>query len=247
MVCYTSYTTINHSVTCRSTPAMETVLPLGWYHPISLTEANGLGTFFLRWVAPPQSSKEITVPDAWKTGRIWGRRSCDFSKPGTQDCLLGACAGGLECKGPVSLEPSPFVAQSGLNWTSLSLSLLGNRGLLPSLSLSSPCVRRTGGTFTMSGLVMVSAFHLGSHLRLRLAAWWNAVSTSPPLAPIRSRDPMTPMEPLLDARALASQARTVTRVRESTTNPHAFADKLLSYFIQLLHRAIRQSRGLPSL
>ncbi|KAH8112928.1 thaumatin-like protein [Phellopilus nigrolimitatus] len=50
------------------------------------------------WEAPAHSSVSFTVPDDWKSGRIWGRRDCDFSKnPGPSSCVTGGCNGGLLC------------------------------------------------------------------------------------------------------------------------------------------------------
>ncbi|KXN89702.1 Pathogenesis-related protein 5 [Leucoagaricus sp. SymC.cos] len=50
------------------------------------------------WEAPPGTSVTFNVPNDWKSGRIWGRRNCDFStNPGPNSCLDGGCNGGLEC------------------------------------------------------------------------------------------------------------------------------------------------------
>jgi hypothetical protein len=50
------------------------------------------------WESPPKNSTQFSVPDNWKSGRIWGRRNCDFSTtPGPNSCLDGGCNGGLEC------------------------------------------------------------------------------------------------------------------------------------------------------
>ena len=50
----------------------------------------------------------VDVPDDWTAGRIWGRRDCDFSEAETQDCIIGACTGGLQCTQPVC---QPFLGQ----------------------------------------------------------------------------------------------------------------------------------------
>ncbi|TRM61306.1 thaumatin [Schizophyllum amplum] len=50
------------------------------------------------WEAPAWSSVTFNVPDDWQSGRIWGRRNCDFStNPGPNSCLTGGCNGGLVC------------------------------------------------------------------------------------------------------------------------------------------------------
>ena len=88
--------------------------PFYWVRVIQSlrSKLTGLAPFF-RWEAPPQSTEELCVPDNWTSGRIWGRRNCDFSKPEVQDCTLGACIGGLECKQPVSLRPFPSLHNRG--------------------------------------------------------------------------------------------------------------------------------------
>lgn len=71
-----------------------------------------------RWEAPAGNTTSFTVPDNWKSGRIWvhlqffnylirfvnllmyrhkGRRDCDFSKPAVSACSTGSCNGGLLC------------------------------------------------------------------------------------------------------------------------------------------------------
>jgi len=49
------------------------------------------------WEAKPNTKVSFKVPDDWKSGRIWGRRYCNFSKPGPTSCLDGGCNGGLKC------------------------------------------------------------------------------------------------------------------------------------------------------
>lgn len=36
-------------------------------------------------------SQNITIPNNWKSGRIWGRRNCNFNNnlPGYQQCATG--------------------------------------------------------------------------------------------------------------------------------------------------------------
>ncbi|KAG7100254.1 hypothetical protein E1B28_002026 [Marasmius oreades] len=53
------------------------------------------------WEAPPGRSVRFTVPNDWKSGRIWGRTGCYFDKdPGPSSCITGGCVGGLECTQP---------------------------------------------------------------------------------------------------------------------------------------------------
>ncbi|KAL1716423.1 thaumatin [Schizophyllum commune] len=51
------------------------------------------------WEAPAYSSVTFNVPDHWTSGRIWGRRDCDFSSGSTEPstCVSGGCLGGLVC------------------------------------------------------------------------------------------------------------------------------------------------------
>ncbi|EPQ51745.1 thaumatin-like protein [Gloeophyllum trabeum ATCC 11539] len=49
------------------------------------------------WEAPPRSSVSFMVPDNWASGRIWGRRDCDFDANGNGTCVDGGCNGGLVC------------------------------------------------------------------------------------------------------------------------------------------------------
>ena len=89
------------------------------------------------------------MPDNWKSGRIWGRRACDFSQnPGPNSCLTGGkntlagpreivhrppsgsagCNGGLECDPhtgtgvpPASVAEWTLSDASGLDWYDVSL------------------------------------------------------------------------------------------------------------------------------
>ncbi|OBZ76845.1 Pathogenesis-related protein 5 [Grifola frondosa] len=49
------------------------------------------------WEAPPSNSVSFSVPDNWESGRIWGRRDCNFSITTGPTCLDGWCNGGLLC------------------------------------------------------------------------------------------------------------------------------------------------------
>lgn len=48
------------------------------------------------WEAQAYAEFRFYVPDRW-AGRFWGRRNCDFSRPGPTSCLTGGCNGGLMC------------------------------------------------------------------------------------------------------------------------------------------------------
>ncbi|KAF8810309.1 thaumatin-like protein [Phlegmacium glaucopus] len=63
-----------------------------------LNVAQNVPSFPTGWEAPAGSQVSFAVPDNWKSGRIWGRRNCDFTtNPGPNSCLTGGCNGGLEC------------------------------------------------------------------------------------------------------------------------------------------------------
>nr|VWO99778.1 Phosphate:H symporter (Phosphate:H symporter, variant) [Ganoderma boninense] len=51
------------------------------------------------WQQSPHQKVSFTVPNNWKSGRIWGRTGCDFSNgaPGPNQCVTGGCNGGLKC------------------------------------------------------------------------------------------------------------------------------------------------------
>ncbi|KAI0635703.1 Osmotin thaumatin-like protein [Trametes polyzona] len=51
------------------------------------------------WQQNAHQTVSFTVPNNWRAGRIWGRRSCNFSKgpAGPNQCLDGGCNGGLQC------------------------------------------------------------------------------------------------------------------------------------------------------
>lgn len=49
------------------------------------------------WEAAPGSKVTFDVPNDWRSGRIWGRRDCDFKKQGALACATGSCNGGLLC------------------------------------------------------------------------------------------------------------------------------------------------------
>jgi len=67
--------------------------------PAMFTDPSGpIPNYPTGWTAASQSSVNFAVPDNWKSGRIWGRRNCDFStNPGPNSCLDGGCNGGLQC------------------------------------------------------------------------------------------------------------------------------------------------------
>ncbi|TFK19624.1 Osmotin thaumatin-like protein [Coprinopsis marcescibilis] len=50
------------------------------------------------WEARAGTGVSFFVPDNWVSGRIWGRRNCNFANnPGPNSCLTGGCNGGLQC------------------------------------------------------------------------------------------------------------------------------------------------------
>ncbi|KAM5538515.1 hypothetical protein V8D89_007848 [Ganoderma adspersum] len=69
--------------------------------PSKPTQATG-------WQQNAHQKVSFSVPNNWKSGRIWGRTGCDFSKgaPGPTQCLTGGCNGGLKCD-PNSGTPVP--------------------------------------------------------------------------------------------------------------------------------------------
>ncbi|KAF8964741.1 thaumatin-like protein [Flammula alnicola] len=63
-----------------------------------LNVASNVPAYSTGWEAKAWTKVSFTVPDNWKSGRIWGRRNCDFStNPGPNSCLTGGCNGGLVC------------------------------------------------------------------------------------------------------------------------------------------------------
>ncbi|EJC99749.1 thaumatin-like protein [Fomitiporia mediterranea MF3/22] len=80
------------------------------------------------WEAKAGSEVSFNVPDGWKSGRIWGRKDCDFSKnPGPNSCPAGGCNGGLECDASTGTGvPPASLAEwtlngDGLDWYDVSL------------------------------------------------------------------------------------------------------------------------------
>ncbi|EIM87400.1 thaumatin-like protein [Stereum hirsutum FP-91666 SS1] len=94
-----------------------------------LNVASDVPSFPTGWEAPPTNSVTFFVPDDWKSGRIWGRRGCDFStNPGADSCLDGGCNGGLECSTtagtgvpPATLAEWTLQASSNLDFYDVSL------------------------------------------------------------------------------------------------------------------------------
>ncbi|CAE6428460.1 unnamed protein product [Rhizoctonia solani] len=68
------------------------------------------------WEAPAGSKVSFTVPDNWKSGRIWARTGCDFTKnAGIESCVTGGCQGGLECDARVVADPPVTYAEFTLD------------------------------------------------------------------------------------------------------------------------------------
>ncbi|KAL5533498.1 hypothetical protein ACEPAF_5274 [Sanghuangporus sanghuang] len=100
-----------------------------------------------RWEATAGSLWKFQVPNNWTSGRIWGRRDCDFnsnsSGDGTDSCSTGSCIGGLECTAtngtgipPATLAEWTLNTEDGLDYYDVSLvdgynmpmSILTNKG-----------------------------------------------------------------------------------------------------------------------
>jgi len=69
--------------------------------PAMFTDLN-VGTavpdYTTGWEQAAYAAVSFSVPDNWSSGRIWGRRNCDFSvNPGPNSCATGGCNGGLVC------------------------------------------------------------------------------------------------------------------------------------------------------
>ncbi|TDL27725.1 thaumatin-like protein [Rickenella mellea] len=63
-----------------------------------LNVAPNVPSYPTGWEAGAYTSVSFNVPDNWKSGRIWGRRNCNFSvNPGPNSCATGGCNGGLQC------------------------------------------------------------------------------------------------------------------------------------------------------
>ncbi|KAH8801860.1 thaumatin-like protein [Flagelloscypha sp. PMI_526] len=79
------------------------------------------------WQAAPKTAVQFNVPNDWKSGRIWARTGCDFSK-GPLACDTGACNGGLQCASsagtgvpPASLAEWTLNGSGGLDYYDVSL------------------------------------------------------------------------------------------------------------------------------
>lgn len=87
-VCSARTFTVHNGCSFTIWPAIFTDLNVGSAKP----------DFATGWQADPHTSVNFTVPDNWKSGRIWGRRDCDFSDPNpATQCADGGCNGGLLC------------------------------------------------------------------------------------------------------------------------------------------------------
>ncbi|KAI9509162.1 thaumatin [Russula earlei] len=66
--------------------------------PFTICSGKPVPSQVTGWEAPAYSHVAFDVADDWTSGRIWGRRDCDFSSnPGANSCLDGGCDGGLVC------------------------------------------------------------------------------------------------------------------------------------------------------
>ncbi|KAM5545959.1 hypothetical protein V8D89_000085 [Ganoderma adspersum] len=81
------------------------------------------------WEQKAGKTVSFQVPDNWKAGRIWGRRSCDFSKNnGPNACIDGGCNGGLLCDKhtgtgvpPATVAEFTFQGDGNQDWYDVSL------------------------------------------------------------------------------------------------------------------------------
>ncbi|KAG8997109.1 hypothetical protein FRB95_004767 [Tulasnella sp. JGI-2019a] len=81
------------------------------------------------WEQAAAATVSFAVPDNWTSGRIWGRRNCDFTtNPGPNSCLDGGCNGGLLCDPktgtgvpPATLAEFTLSTSSGVDYYDVSL------------------------------------------------------------------------------------------------------------------------------
>ncbi|KAH6904590.1 thaumatin [Coprinopsis sp. MPI-PUGE-AT-0042] len=82
------------------------------------------------WIAPSNSAVSFSVPDDWKSGRIWARTGCsDFSKIAPpEQCLTGGCNGGLLCDQrtgtgvpPATVAEFTLGGTTGVDWYDVSV------------------------------------------------------------------------------------------------------------------------------
>ncbi|KAF6752449.1 thaumatin [Ephemerocybe angulata] len=107
--------------------------------PSQATSSNGICSR-ASWEAPALSVKTFGVPENWKAARIWGRRNCDFSRPGPNKCLTGGCNGGVECDRETGTGAKFTFDESPTQGDALSLSaLLISVQLYVQLSLLTLC------------------------------------------------------------------------------------------------------------
>ncbi|KIY68415.1 Osmotin, thaumatin-like protein [Cylindrobasidium torrendii FP15055 ss-10] len=64
-----------------------------------LNQGSAVPDHVTGWEARSNTQETFDVPDNWTAGRIWARRSCDFSNDSDEpsSCLDGGCNGGLIC------------------------------------------------------------------------------------------------------------------------------------------------------
>ncbi|KAH9953751.1 thaumatin-like protein [Russula dissimulans] len=86
------------SATARLFTVVNTCPFTIWHIYTDLTVGQNVPLFPTGWESPPYTSVQFAVPDNWTSGRIWGRRNCNFStNAGPSACLDGGCNGGLQC------------------------------------------------------------------------------------------------------------------------------------------------------
>ncbi|KZT58054.1 Osmotin, thaumatin-like protein [Calocera cornea HHB12733] len=95
-----------------------------------LSVGNNVPQFQTGWQANAYTSVSFLVPDAWTSGRIWGRRDCTFPTGSTSPntCLDGGCNGGLLCDAhtgtgvpPATLAEWSLGGTTGMDYYDVSL------------------------------------------------------------------------------------------------------------------------------
>ncbi|KAN0084304.1 Thaumatin [Tylopilus felleus] len=96
--------------------------------PAMFTGTGTLPNYATGWEAAAHTSVTFQVPSDWTSGRIWGRRDCDFStNPGPNSCPDGGCNGGLKCSttGGTGVPPASLaeftLGSNGLDYYDVSL------------------------------------------------------------------------------------------------------------------------------
>ncbi|TFK31573.1 thaumatin-like protein [Crucibulum laeve] len=100
-----------------------------WWIFTDLNVASKVPSYQTGWEAKPYTKVSFNVPDDWKSGRIWGRRNCNFDiNPGPNSCITGGCNGGLRCDPhsgtgvpPATVAEWTLGGNAGADWYDVSL------------------------------------------------------------------------------------------------------------------------------